>query len=419
MSRGLVVAGVSQRTNSVETRERLALDRAQAGALASSIAARPEIDEALVLSTCERTELYALAGDTELASAVLREQLDELAGPLEAEPLELSGQRAAVHLMRVAAGLESVVLGETEILGQVRRAGELARERRASAYVLGHLVQAALVAGRRVREETEIARGRASLGSAAVDLARQLARSRDAARALVLGSGETGAQVARALRSEGFALSIAARHSSDRAIRLAQEVGASLVDLEGQLFEALVEADVVISCTGAPHRLVASETLIDVIERRAGRELVVLDLAMPRDFDPRAKAVRRVRLYDLDDLREVVGETALRRSWARPAAEAIVAEEAERFRRWFSALGAVPTIKDLRSHSRKTVLDALKASGLADGADEQLLHAASDAIVARLLHTPTIRLRAAAELGDADGLMPSVRALFALDVPGR
>jgi glutamyl-tRNA reductase len=415
MSRALVFVGVSQRNSSIEARERLSLAHAQARALAGRIAARQGIDEAFVLSTCERTELYALAADAQIGKAVLREQLDELAGPLESPPLELSGQRAAEHLMRVAAGLESVVLGEVEILGQVRRAGELAREIRASAYVLGHLVQAALVAGRRVREETEIARGRSSLASVAVDLASRLADTRGDARALVLGSGETGAALARVLRSEGFDLSVAARHRSERAARLAEEVGASLVDLDASLFEALVEADVVISCTGAPHRLVASETLTDVIERRGGRGLLVLDLAMPRDFDPRARSVDGVRLYDLDDLREVVGATAIRRRSALQAAEDIASEEANRFGRWLSALGAVPTIKDLRSQSRQTVLDALKGTELASGADEGALKAASDVIVSRLLHTPTIRLRAAAELGDADGLMPSVRALFALD----
>jgi glutamyl-tRNA reductase len=151
------------------------------------------------------------------------------------------------------------------------------------------------------------------------------------------------------------------------------------------------------------------------MERRGGRKLLVLDLAMPRDFDPDARSIDGVRLYDLDDLREVAGATAIRRRSAIEAAEGIVIEEAERFGRWLSALGAVPTIKELRSHSRQTVLDALKGTELASGADEGLLHAASDLIVSRLLHTPTVQLRAAAELGDADRLMPSVRALFALD----
>jgi glutamyl-tRNA reductase len=415
MFRSLVLVGVSQRSSSIAAREQLALARAQAGELAARAAASSGIDEAFVLSTCERTELYALAADPELGQAVLRKQLEQLAGPLELQPLELSGQRVAEHLMRVAAGLESGVLGEVEILGQVRRAGELARDRRASAYVLGHLVQAALVAGRRAREETDIARGRSSLASVAVELACRLAGSGGGASALVLGSGAMGAAVARALRSEGFHLSVAARHRSERATRLADDVGASLVDLNDRLFEALVEADVVVACTGAPHRLVPSETLTDVIERRGGRELLVLDLAMPRDFDPDARSVDGVRLYDLDDLGEVAAATAVRRRSAVEAAEAVVIEEAERFRRWLAALGAVPTIKELRSRSRQTVLDALKGTELGGTADEGLLQAASDAIVARLLHTPTIRLRAAAELGDADRLMPSVRSLFALD----
>jgi glutamyl-tRNA reductase len=415
MPRGLVFLGVSHSSAPIERREQLALSPAQAGALASRVAARPDVDEALVLSTCERTELYALACD----EAPALQELERLVGPLGPQEVEAGSGRGAVeHLMRVAAGLESVVLGEVEILGQVRRAGELARERHASAYVLGRLSQAALAAGRRARDETEIARGRASLSSAAVDLACRLAPALPRGTALVLGSGETGSSVARTLRSEGFEVKVAARHRSERAGRLSREIGGSLVDLEEQLFDALVQADVVISCTGAPHRLVPSEALIEVAERRAGRELLVLDLAMPRDFDPAARSVEGVRLYDLEDLREVAGATAIRRRSALRAAESIVSEEAERFCRWMSALDAVPTIKDLHSYSREAVLKALRRTDLATGAEEEVLRAASETIAAGLLHRPTARLRAAAERGDVEGLTPSVRQLFALDTDG-
>ena len=416
MTGTLVVVGVSSRTCAVARRELLALDRAEAGALAVRIAARARIHEALVLSTCERTELYAIAMDAEPGAATLCKQLEQLAGRLETRELEVaSGRPAAEHLMRVAAGLESSVPGEFQVLGQLRRAGELARERGASGHVLERLVQDALAAGRRVREATRIARGKCSLSSVAVDLAcRGTGGAGARARALVIGSGDSGSVVARGLRAHGVEVRLAARHRSERARRVAAEIGAATVDLGQPLFEALVESDVVISCTGAPHRLVPSETLVDVIDRRAGRELLVIDLAMPRDFAPDSRSVEGIRLYDLDDLREVVRATIAQRRSAVQAAEAIASEEADRFCRWMSALGAVPTIKELRSHTLGSVLEALRRTDLASGADESALQAASRTIVAGLLHTPTERLRAAAELGDADGLARTVRTLFAL-----
>src|SRR5919201_1796162 len=245
----LVVASISSRTCPVARRELLALDRTAAGALAACTAARPGIHEALVLSTCERTEVYAVAAVPELGQATLRDQLEQLAGPLYAREVDVASDRdAAEHLMRVAAGLESSVPGEFEVLGQLRGAAELARERRASGQVLQRLTQDAIAAGRRVREATEI------------------------------GSGETGSTVARALWAHGVEISLAARHRSDRARRLAEDIGAVTVEPGQPLFDALVETDAVISCTGAPHRLVPMELLLDVVEGRRGRPLLVIDL---------------------------------------------------------------------------------------------------------------------------------------------
>jgi glutamyl-tRNA reductase len=416
----LVVAGISSRTCPIARRELLALNRAAAGALTVRTAAHPGIHEALVLSTCERTEVYAVAAVPELGQATLRDQLEQLAGPLEEREANVaSGRDAAQHLMRVAAGLESSVPGEFEILGQLRGAAELARERRASGRVLDRLAQDAIAAGRRVRETTEIARGRCSLSSVAADLACRFTGGADArARALVIGSGDIGSTVARALRAHGVQVRLAARHRSERAHRLATEIGAETVPPGDRLFEALVETDAVISCTGAPHRLVPMEALLDVAERRRGRPLLVIDLAMPRDFDPDASLIDGVRLFDLDDLREVVNGTIAQRGAAVEAAEAIVSEETDRFCRWLTALGAVPTIKDLHRESERAVMAALRRTDLASGAEESVVQAASQTIVSTLLHTPTVRLRAAAELGDVAALTGTVRTLFALDPLG-
>ena len=177
----------------------------------------------------------------------------------------------------------------------------------------------------------------------------------------------------------------------------------------------LSEVDVVVSCTSAPHHLVDADVLADAVGSRTGGELVAIDLAVPRDFDPAVRAVEGVRLYDLDELEGELRDTAGRRIAAVPGAEAIVAGEVERFMRWTTALGVVPTIKDLRAHSEGAVFEALRRSELAAGAEERLLRATTEAIVTRLLHAPTLQLREAAAAGDLDRLASAVRGLFALD----
>jgi glutamyl-tRNA reductase len=306
-----------------------------------------------------------------------------------------------------------MVLGETEILGQLRRAGEGAAELGARGPILGRLIDHALTTGRRVRTETEIGQGRSSLGSAVVGVARRHL-GRRATSALVIGSGPTGTKTANALRAAGFDIAVLAGRRAERAGRLAAEVDGRAAPRDA-LMALLEEVDLVVTCTGAPHHLVTAGTLAEIAPRRKGRALLAIDLSVPRDIDPAARTLEGVRVYDLDELQDDVRATAAVRMAAVPAAEAIVAAEAERFLRWTGARAVVPTIKDLRGHSQRAVLDALRRSELGAGADDALLHAAGEAIVARLLHTPTHRLRDAAESGDAVGLVDSVRQLFGLD----
>jgi glutamyl-tRNA reductase len=380
----LILVGASHTTAPIEVRERLRLS-------VDEIAARAELRESFVLSTCCRTELYAVARDADEAEQLLSAELGDAH--------RACGRAVAQHLLRVASGLESIALGEVEILGQLRRAGEAADAAGTRGRTLGRLVDHALATGRRVRRETELAVGRSSIASVAVGLARRHLGPR--ATGLVVGRGEMGAKAARALRAAGLVVTVVSGRGAGP---------------EG-LLDPLSETDVVVSCTGAPHQLVSAGVLAGLAERRRGRELLVIDLAVPRDFDPAARAVEGVRFYDLDDLEGDVDATAGRRRAAIPAAEAIVAHEVDRFMRWMAGLGVVPTIKDLRGQSELAVLEALRRSDLAAGAEEDLLRATSKAIVSRLLHAPTLRLREAAGRGDADVLARSVRELFQLDPP--
>jgi glutamyl-tRNA reductase len=413
----LVLVGASHRSAPIELRERLALSPARAGELLAELIAQPGLHETLVLSTCGRTEVYALASTPDLESHLVT----RLATHAGCEPAELAsvvrtarGRAVVEHLHRVAAGLESMALGEVEILGQLRRAGELASAAGARGRILRRLVESSLACGRRVRHRTDIGLGRTAIASAVVGIASRHIGPDMNGSALVIGSGDTGAKTARALHGAGVDLTLVAGRRHERASRVAAEVGCGVAALD-DLPRLLSEVDVVVSCTSAPHHLVDAGVLADAVGSRTGRELVAIDLAVPRDFDPAVRAVEGVRLYDLDELEGELRATAGRRIAAVPGAEAIVAGEVERFMRWTTALGVVPTIKDLRAHSEGAVFEALRRSELAAGAEEQLLRATTEAIVTRLLHAPTLQLREAAAVGDVDRLASAVRGLFALD----
>ena len=413
----LVLVGASHRSAPIELRERLALSPARAGEMLAELIAQPGLHETLVLSTCGRTEVYALASTPDLESHLVT----RLATHAGCEPAELAsvvrtarGRAVVEHLHRVAAGLESMALGEVEILGQLRRADELASAAGARGRILRRLVESSLACGRRIRHETNIGLGRTAIASAVVGIASRHIGPDMNGSALVIGSGDTGAKTARALRGAGIDLTLVAGRRHERARRVAAEVGCGVAALD-DLPRLLREVDVVVSCTSAPHHLVDADVLADAVGSRTGRELVAIDLAVPRDFDPAVRAVEGVRLYDLDELECELRATAGRRIAAVPGAEAIVAGEVERFMRWTTALGVVPTIKDLRAHSEGAVFEALRRSELAAGAEEQLLRATTEAIVTRLLHAPTLQLREAAAVGDVEQLASAIRGLFALD----
>ena len=414
----LLLVGASHRTAPIGLRERLAVEPERAAEMAAELIAEPGLEEALVLATCGRTELYALASEPEEAERRLTASLASHAGcrPEELAPgvRTARGYAVVAHLHRVAAGLDSMALGEVEILGQLRRASALASAAGPRGRILERLVESSLATGRRVRHETDIGGGRASIASAAVGIASRHLRPDMDGSALVIGSGNTGAKTARALGAAGLGVTVVAGRRRERASRLASELGRPVAGLD-DLPRLLSEVDLVVSCTSAPHQLVSAEVLVDAVQRRSGRELVAIDLAVPRDFDPAARAVEGVRLYDLDDLEGELRFTAGRRSAAIPAAAAIIAGEVERFMHWTAALSVVPTIKDLRARSKGAVLEALRRSDLAADADEDLLRSTSEAIVTRLLHSPTAQLREAAAQGDADRVTHVVRELFALD----
>jgi glutamyl-tRNA reductase len=330
----LLVVGLSHRTACVEQREKARLAEPAAASLLGALLRHPAVGESAVLSTCNRTELVAIVADPAWGEAVLSQALvdhsridqDELA-----EARYVHGDRvAARHLFRVAAGLDSMVLGESEVQGQVRAARELAREAGTLGPFLDRTFAHALRAGRRVRAQTLVAAGAVSVSSVAVDLARVALGDLRDRRALLVGAGRAAEAAARALLGQGLAEVVVANRTPATASRLAARFGGRAADLDA-LADDIAAADVVISSTDAARTIVDASSVARALERGRERPLVLIDIAVPRDVDPRVGELPGVRLYDIDDLRRVADANLEGRRREAVRAEAIVAAEVRRF----------------------------------------------------------------------------------------
>ena len=389
----LLLVGTSHRLAPVEVRERVALDADGEAALAQRLG---EGGEAVCLSTCNRTELYLAASDTDAVGDRATAALAELGGisRTELEPYlyRLEQEAAAAHLFRVAAGLDSLVPGEGEIQGQVRSA----YGRGAVGPLLDRLFRQALHTGKRVRTETAIGESPASVASAAAALAAQVFGDLGGRRILVIGAGKVGELAARNLVKRGAELSFVANRTVDRASSLAERFGGSALPLDRAESE-LAQADIVVSSTSARELILGREQVERVLPARRGRPLLLVDLAVPRDLDPSIKDVHGCFLYDIDDLQGVVEETLSGRRGEATKAEAIVAGEGQRFREWLASLDAVPAITSLRERAEAIRRGELaKASPRLEGLSDRERHAVeslTNQIVNKLLHQPIMRLK--------------------------
>ena len=416
----LLALGISHKTAPVALRERLAFTESEASEFAREATATPEVREAVVISTCNRTEIYLVVGDPVRAES---DVLGLLAGRAAIRPTELTETiysprncDAARQLYRVTAGLESMIVGEAEIQGQVRRAHEAAMRAGCTGPLTNRLFAAALTTGKRVRSETEIGSSRVSVPSVAVDLATSVVGALKERHAVILGAGETSELTARALAEQGAGTIFVANRHADRARSLAERFGGSVVGLDG-LPDQLVQADIVLSSTSSPHPIVGRDELELVMEKRDGRPLLLIDIAVPRDIDPGCGELEGVTLYDIDDLQAVVARNLSTRAGELPRATELVEEEIHRFARWLGQLDALPVVSALREHANAIVEQVLAENGdrweSASPRDRARVEAIARAIVSRLLHEPTIRLR---DLGGDRGhaSLELVRELFGL-----
>jgi glutamyl-tRNA reductase len=392
----LVLVGTSHHHAPVELREQVALDQADARELAARLAEAGR--EAACLSTCNRTELYVAAEDVDQAEQDAVAALASLEPQVEPALYRLRDRAAAHHLFRVAAGLDSLVPGEGEILGQVRLAHELG----ATGPLLDRAFRQALHAGRKVRAQTAIGESPASVSAAAAALAEQVFGSLDGRSILLLGAGKVSEQAARNLRSRGAEIALVANSKTERE----------------RIDEQLATVDVVIASTDAPGLVLEAETAADALRGRRGRRLLLVDLAVPRDLDPALGELEDCYLYDIDDLEEIVAETLSGRRQEAERAEAIVAAEAEKFHEWQASLDIVPAIASLRARAEEIrEAELQKAESLLGRLDEsqrRAVEAVTAQIVNKLLHLPTVRMKQAAAAADGVLYAEAVRHLFGL-----
>jgi glutamyl-tRNA reductase len=437
----LLAIGVSHKTAPVALRERLAFTEAHAIEFARRLtggggeeapgpraaragAAGAPASEAVVISTCNRTEIYLVSGNP-LSAEV--EVLGLLAQRGEIRPTELAeviysprNCDAARQLFRVTAGLESMIVGEAEIQGQVRRAYDAARSAALTGPLLDRLFTAALGTGRLVRSRTAVCRSRVSIPTVAVDLACDLLGELAQRQVIVLGAGETSELTAEALARQGAGTVFVANRHADRARSIAARFGGSVVSLE-HLPEQLAHADIVLSSTASPHHIVGAEELDLVMERRRERPLLLIDIAVPRDIDPRCRELAGVTLYDIDDLQEVLARNISSRAQEVPQAETIVEGEIRRFARWLGEAETIPTVAALREHAGALVAAVLAENDgrweSASSADLARVEAIARAVANRLLHEPTMRLRSLSG-ARRHATLELVRELFALRTDG-
>lgn len=423
----IIQVGLSHQTAPVDIREQLAVpETAMAEALRTLCPANGcgpgYAVEGVILSTCNRLEVYALVQGADRGEQQVRDYLARVSGTpraaFDAYLQACEGEAAVTHLCQVACGLDSMVLGESQIQGQVSQAFQLALAQGTAGPVICSLFRAALQAGKRARTETAINQHATSISHVAVELALQIFDSLAAKTVLLVGAGEMAELAAKNLVDNGVGHLLVVNRSQGRAASLAAQFGGEALGWE-RLTQALWRSDIVITSTAAPHAILRPDTVGAVMHMRRNRPLFLIDIAVPRDVDPAVGELSNVFLYDIDDLQRVVAANLEQRRREVPHVQAIIGQEVRAFLDWFNAREVVPTIVNLRQH-----VDGIRETELAwamsklDGLSEHernVVLAFSQRLVNKILHQPTVRLKQHAHTREAYHYTEALRDLFGID----
>lgn len=421
----LFFVGLNHRTAPVEIRERLAVPTHEIEGflrqLADSVCPNSSISEVAIISTCNRFEVYGRAADCSRAIGHLCEALANLRSvPLDvifSHSTRGFDEAAVRHLCSVAAGLDSMILGEPQILGQVTEAYQLAVGCGTAGPVLAALFRKAIECGKRARSETGISEHAVSVSHVAVELAKQIFGSLGNCSVLLIGAGEMAELAARNLAANGAGRLLVVNRSRDRAEGLAREFGGIAYGWE-DLGLALMKADIVVCSAGAPHAILHQDTLERAMVLRRQRPLFLIDIAVPRNVDSAVRKIPNVYLYDIDDLQSVVQANLVQREREVPRVQAIVRESTAEFITWVRSLDVAETIHDLRTLADQIrddeVARALRRLGPLSEREEQIVRLLGHRIVSKLLHRPTVRLKEFAQNGDGHKYADALRDLFGL-----
>ncbi|MRR35001.1 glutamyl-tRNA reductase [bacterium] len=417
----IVVVGLSHKTASVDIREKVAFAPTQMEKPLRALLALEDVAEAVIVSTCNRVEVYISTRDIAGGMARVKRFLADYhripAETLEPHLYAHHGEAAIRHVFRVASSLDSMVVGEPQILGQIKTAYGYAAEYKTSGIILNRFLHKAFSVAKRVRTETKIASSAVSVSFAAVELARKIFGDLSDKTVMLIGAGEMCELAAKHFINNGVRGVMVTNRTYERAVKLAEEFEGKPVPFD-DLFDQLHKADIVLSSTGATHFVIKPRDVEEVIRRRKLKPMFFIDIAVPRDIDPKVNDVENVYLYDMDDLQGVVASNLQQRAEEAKKAEAIIDEEIGQFHKWLSNLEVTPTIVALRSRfeeTRKAELEKTLTSWKdlpPDGAKR--LEALTAAIVNKLLHPPTATLKRAGQGGRTDLYIDALRTLFEL-----
>ncbi len=420
----LTVVGLSHRTAPIEIRERLTFPEPRQAEALSVLLSSPDVAEAVILSTCNRTEVYAVTTGEGRSSAVV----DFIASfhQLDHEELMrylyvLEGEAVVRHLFGVVCSLDSMVLGEAQILHQAKEAYESSFDNGAAGRVLNRLFRQSFEVGKRARTETAIGESAVSISYAAVELAKKVFATLAGRTVLVVGAGKMSELTAKHLVSQGVRAVLVANRTWERAVDLAERFEGQAVPYE-ELFERMREADIVITSTAAPGFVMGREQVAAATRGRRS-PLFLIDIAVPRDIDPAVNDLSNVFLYDIDDLNGVVQSNLAERTREARRAEVIIEEETGSFARWLDSMEVVPTIAEIRARAEQVREEetsrALRRLGALSDKDVATIEALTQAIVKKMLHEPTARLRRSAGEKDGYSTVEAARQLYGLDAEDR
>jgi len=420
----VVIVGLSHKTAPVEIREKVAFSPTAMDVPLHQVLALPAVAEAIIVSTCNRVEIYAVTRSPEAAATQLRRFLatfhDFTPEALQDHLYEYQGSDAIRHIFRVSSSLDSMVVGEPQILGQIKTAYGYATEFKTVGIILNRLLHKAFSVAKRVRTETGIASNAVSVSFAAVELARKIFSTLEDKTVLIIGAGEMCELAARHFVNNGVSSVLVTNRTYERAVKLAEEFGGRALTFD-DFPSHLHQVDIVMTSTGAPNFIIDHKKLDEVIRQRKNKPMFLIDIAVPRDIDPKANDIDNIYLYDVDDLQGVVQANLKERQKEAKKAEGIVEQEIGQFATWLSGLEIVPTIKAMRNkfeEIRQNEIERTFANNKNLGESERkAIEALTSAMINKLLHHPTAVLKKAQDNDDGNTYVDAVRTLFDLEIP--